>query len=74
VDRRGRAIVLMPGPYDKFCKKVNGINTDDVFGSHNPAYPCWVLEVQIVPVLYCSRRIDLTNTLVTNINASFDFK
>jgi len=25
----------MPGPYDKFCKKVNGIKTYDVFGSHS---------------------------------------
>ena len=24
----------MPGPYDKFCKKVDGIKTYDVFGSH----------------------------------------
>ena len=34
VDRKGRAIVLMPGPYDNCSKKVNGINTYDVFGSH----------------------------------------
>ena len=34
MDRRGRAIVLMPGPYDNFCRKVNGIDTYDVFGSH----------------------------------------
>jgi len=24
----------MPEPYDSYCKKVNGVNTYDVFGSH----------------------------------------
>jgi hypothetical protein len=31
----GRAIVLMPGPYDSRGKKVNEVNKYDVFGSHN---------------------------------------
>ena len=31
---RGGAIVRMPGPYDKFCKKVNRIKTYDIFGSY----------------------------------------
>ena len=35
VDRTGRAIVLMQGPYDSRGKKVNEVNTYDVFGSHN---------------------------------------
>ena len=35
VHRTGRAIVLIPGPYDNLCKKINGINTYDVFGSHS---------------------------------------
>jgi hypothetical protein len=26
----------MPGPYGSFSKKVNGVNTYDVFGSHTP--------------------------------------
>jgi hypothetical protein len=30
----GRAIVLMPGPYDSHSKKVNEVNKYDVFGSH----------------------------------------
>jgi hypothetical protein len=34
VDRTGRAIVLMPGPYDSRDKKVNEVKTYDVFGSH----------------------------------------
>ena len=34
VDRTGRAIVLMPGPYDSRGKKVNEVKTHDVFGSH----------------------------------------
>ena len=25
----------MPGPYDSFSKKVNGVNTYDVFGRHS---------------------------------------
>jgi len=35
VDRTGRAIVLMQGPYDSRGKKVNEVNTYDVFGSHS---------------------------------------
>jgi hypothetical protein len=31
VDRTGRAIVLMPGPYDSCGKKVNEVNMYDVF-------------------------------------------
>ena len=42
VHRTGRAIVLIPGPYDNLCKKINGINTYDVFGSHT-----WLLNVNI---------------------------
>ena len=34
-DRTGRAIVLMPGPYDSHGKKVNEARTYDVFGSHS---------------------------------------
>jgi hypothetical protein len=42
VYRRGRAIVLMPGPHDNFCRKVNGINTYDVFGYHRIENGCFV--------------------------------
>ena len=35
VDRNGRAIVLMLGPYDSRGEKVNEVNRYDVFGSHN---------------------------------------
>jgi hypothetical protein len=35
VDKMGRAIVLMPGPYDTCSKKVNGIIAYKVFGSHS---------------------------------------
>ena len=34
MDRTGRAIVLMSGPYDSRRKKVNEVRTYDVFGSH----------------------------------------
>jgi len=34
VDRTGRAIVLMPGPYDSRGKKANEVKRYDVFGSH----------------------------------------
>ena len=33
-DTTGRAIVLMPGPYDSQGKKVNEVGTYDVFGSY----------------------------------------
>jgi len=36
VDRMGRVIVLMQGPYDSSGKKVNKVKTYDVFGSHKP--------------------------------------
>ena len=38
VDRTGRAIVLMPGPYDSRGKKVNEVKRYDVFGSHSCSF------------------------------------
>ena len=45
MDRTGRAIVLMQGPYDSRGKKIKEVRRYDVFGSHKTH--CAVIQVVI---------------------------